>query len=215
MNFVSPKTPWLAKKAFPSYIWDIPSKEKVIYLTFDDGPTPVITEKVVEILATYKAEATFFCIGKNIAKNPAIYQQLLANGHAIGNHTYNHLKGWKVATKKYLENTLKTEQAIQQFNKSTNQQKLFRPPYGSIRPSQGKALQNLGYKIVMWDVLAIDWDSSVSKEEVLNNIISKTVAGSIVVLHDSKKASENMLYVLPIVLDYFTKKGFVFKKIEF
>ena len=123
MNFVRPKTPWLAKKAFPSYIWDIPSKEKVIYLTFDDGPTPVITEKVVEILATYKAKATFFCIGKNIAKNPTIYQQLLANDHAIGNHTYNHLKGWRTTTKKYLENTLEAEQTIQQINKSTKSTK--------------------------------------------------------------------------------------------
>lgn len=214
MNFVSPKTPWLAKKAFPSYVWELPSKEKVIYLTFDDGPTPVITEKVVDILAKHKAKATFFCIGKNIAENPATYQQLLDNGHAIGNHTYNHLKGWKVATTAYLENTLKTEQTIQHINTSTNQQKLFRPPYGSIKPSQGKALQKLGYKIIMWDVLAIDWDSAVTKEEVLDNVISNTINGSIVVLHDSIKASENMLYALPKVLDYFTKKGFVFKKIE-
>ena len=214
MNFVSPKTPWLAKKAFPSYVWDIPSKEKIIYLTFDDGPTPVVTEKVVEILAAYKAKATFFCIGKNIAENPAIFQQLLDNDHAIGNHTYNHLKGLRTATKEYLENTLEAEQTIQQINKSTNRQKLFRPPYGRNKPSQGKSLEKLGYKIIMWDVLAIDWDSSISKEQVLENIVSNTVDGSIVVLHDSLKASKNMLYALPKVLDYFSEKGFVFKKID-
>ena len=213
MNFVSPKTPWLAKKAFPSYVWDIPSKEKIIYLTFDDGPTPVITEKVVEILANYNAKATFFCIGKNIAENPAIYQLLLDSGHAIGNHTFNHLKGWRTTTKEYLENTIEAEQTIQQINKSTNQQKLFRPPYGRIKPSQGKALEKLGYKIIMWDILAIDWDSTVAKEDVLDNIVSNTVDGSIVVLHDSIKASKNMLYALPKVLDHFTKKGYTFKKI--
>ena len=214
LNFLSPKTPWLAKKAFPSYVWELPSKEKVIYLTSDDGPTPVITEKVLEILATYKAKATFFCIGKNIDENPTIYKELLDNGHAIGNHTYNHLKGWKATTKEYLENTLKTEHTIQQISKLTNQQKLFRPPYGRIKPSQGKALQKLGYKIIMWDVLAIDWNSSISKEQVLENIVSNTVDGSIVVMHDSMKASKNMLYALPKVLDYFSEKGFVFKKID-
>jgi len=131
VNFISPKTPWLAKKAFPSYVWDIPTKEKVIYLTFDDGPTPLITEKALEVLAKYNAKATFFCIGKNITENPVIYRQILDEEHAIGNHTYNHLKGWKTATKAYVESTVKTEQTIQQINKSINQQKLFRPPYGS------------------------------------------------------------------------------------
>ncbi len=213
MNFVSPKTPWLAKKAFPSYVWDIPSKEKVIYLTFDDGPTPVITEKVVEILANYKAKATFFCIGKNIAENPTTYQQLLDNGHAIGNHTYNHLKGWKSSNATYINDIEKTQEILNS-KLITHNSKLFRPPYGRIKPSQGKALEKLGYKIIMWDILAIDWDSSVAKEEVLNNIISNTANGSIVVLHDSIKASKNMLYALPKVLDHFTKKGYTFKKIK-
>ena len=213
MNFVTPKTPWLAKKAFSSYVWDIPSNEKVIYLTFDDGPTPVITEKVVEILANYKAKATFFCIGKNIAENPATYQQLLDNGHAIGNHTYNHLKGWKSGNATYINDVEKTQEILNS-KLITQNSKLFRPPYGRIKPSQGKELQNIGYKIIMWDVLAIDWDSSVAKEEVLDNIISNTVDGSIVVLHDSIKASKNMLYALPKVLDHFTKKGYTFKKIK-
>ena len=212
MNFVSPKTPWLAKKAFPSYVWDIPSNEKIIYLTFDDGPTSVVTEKVVEILAAYKAKATFFCIGKNIAENPTIYQHLLDTGHAIGNHTYNHLKGWKSGNATYINDIEKTQEILNS-KPITHNSKLFRPPYGRIKPSQGKALEKLGYKIIMWDILAIDWDSAVAKEEVLDNIISNTVDGSIVVLHDSIKASKNMLYALPKVLDHFTKKGFVFKRI--
>lgn len=214
MNFISPKTPWLAKKAFPSYVWDIPTKEKVIYLTFDDGPTPLITEKALEVLAKYNAKATFFCIGKNITENPVIYRQILDEEHAIGNHTYNHLKGWKTATKAYVESTVKTEQTIQQINKSINQQKLFRPPYGRIKPSQANALQKLGYNIIMWDVIAFDWETSISKEEVLQNVINNTENGSVVVLHDSVKASKNMLYALPKILDYFSEKGFVFKKIE-
>jgi peptidoglycan/xylan/chitin deacetylase (PgdA/CDA1 family) len=214
IDFIRPKTPWIAKKAFPSYVWDIPSKEKVIYLTFDDGPTPNITEKVLEILANYNAEATFFCIGKNIVENPAIYQQVLDNGHAVGNHTYNHLKGWKSDNATYIDNVEKTQCILNSISPNLYS-KLFRPPYGRLKPSQGKALQKLDYKIIMWDVLAIDWDSSISKEEVLDNIISNTVDGSIVVLHDSQKASVHMLYALPRALAYFSKKGFCFKKIEF
>ena len=215
MNFISPKTPWLAKKTFPSYVWDIPSKEKIIYLTFDDGPTPVITEKVLEILATYKAKATFFCIGKNIIENPIVYQHILDEGHAIGNHTYTHEKGWLTTKNDYVDSVEKTQETIQQTSNSTNLQKLFRPPYGRIKPSQGKALQKLGYKIIMWDVLAIDWDASISEKKVLQNVLNNTESGSIIVLHDSVKASKNMLSVLPKILDYFDKKGFAFKKIEF
>ncbi len=214
VKLLSPKTPWLAKKTFPSYVWDIPNQEKVIYLTFDDGPTPDITNKVVEILAAYQAKATFFCIGKNIAENPRLYRQLLDEGHAIGNHTYNHLKGWKFKTSTYLSDIQKTEELLDPA-RPKNSLKLFRPPYGKLKPSQGKSLQKLGYKIVMWDVLAIDWDASVSKEQVLQNIISNAESGSIVVLHDSKKAGDNMLYALPKALTYFSKKGYRFEKIKF
>lgn len=219
MNFISPKTPWLAKKTLPSYVWDIPSKDKTIYLTFDDGPTPEITEKVLEILATYKAKATFFCIGKNIAKNSAIYQQILDQDHAIGNHTFTHEKGWLTTKIDYVDSVQKTQEIMSKYEASnskliTHNSKLFRPPYGRIKPSQGKALQKLGYKIIMWDVLAIDWDASISEKKVLQNVVDNTESGSIVVLHDSLKASKNMLYALPKILDYFNKKGFVFKKID-
>ena len=216
MDFLKVKTPWLAKKAFPAYIWNIPSNEKVIYLTFDDGPTPEITEETLDILAQYNAKATFFCIGKNVTAYPGIYQRIINEDHAIGNHTHNHIKGWLTKKSNYIENILASEKVFlsQSPNPKSQIPKLFRPPYGKLKPSQGKALQKLGYKIIMWDVLARDWDKAISKESVLNNIINNTEDGSIVVLHDSIKASKNMLYALPKALDYFSKKGFIFKKIE-
>ncbi len=214
MNFISPKTPWIAKKLFSSFVWDIESKEKVIYLTFDDGPTPIITEKVLSLLAAYNAKVTFFCIGKNIADNPAIFQRTIDQGHAIGNHTYMHEKGWKTTKDDYIKSVQKTQKIIQEVHSPLNQQKLFRPPYGRIKPGQAKALLQLNYKIIMWDVLAIDWDASIAEKQVLQNVTSSTKNGSIVVLHDSVKASKKMLYVLPKILTYFTKEGYVFKRIE-
>lgn len=213
MDFLKVKTPWLAKKAFPAYIWNIPSKEKVIYLTFDDGPTPEITEETLDILAQYNAKATFFCIGKNVTANLGIYQRIINEEHAVGNHTYNHIKGWKSSNATYINDIEKTQEVLKS-KLITHNSKLFRPPYGKLKPSQGKALQKLGYKIIMWDVLARDWNKAISKESVLNNIIKNTEDGSIVVLHDSIKASKNMLYALPKALDYLSKKGFTFKKIE-
>jgi len=212
VKLLSSKTPWLAKKAFPSYIWNLSDQEKVIYFTFDDGPTPIITNNVLTILAQYNAKATFFCIGKNIDEHPEIYKQIFDEGHAIGNHTYNHLKGWKSDNVTYFDDIQKTQEILNS-NLHTHNSKLFRPPYGRLKPSQGKSLQKLGFKIVMWDVLAIDWDKSVSKEQVLQNIIMNSEKGSIVVLHDSLKAADNLLYALPRALNHFSKKGYIFKKI--
>ncbi len=212
MKLLHPKTPWLAKKAFPSYVWDISNQEKVIYLTFDDGPTPGVTNQVLTILSNFDAKATFFCIGKNIEQNLGIYEQIISEGHSLGNHTYSHLKGWKNNNTDYLKDIKKTQDILDKAL-SKNSTKLFRPPYGRLKPSQGKSLQKLGYKVVMWDVLAIDWDASLSKEQVAQNIIKNTDDGSIVVLHDSLKASENMLYALPKALTFFSKKGYRFKNI--
>lgn len=214
MNILKVKTPWLVRKAFPAYFWNIPSKEKVIYLTFDDGPTPGITEKVLDILAQYNANATFFCIGKNVVANPIIYKRIINENHAIGNHTYNHLKGWKSDNATYIKDIEKTQEILSS-NLQVLNSKLFRPPYGKLKPSQAKALQKLGYKIIMWDVLAGDWDKTISKETVLNNIIKNAENGSFVVLHDSVKASKNLFYALPKALDYFSKKGYRFKKVAF
>lgn len=221
MNFKPIKTPKIAKKIFPNYIWDIPTKEKVIYLTFDDGPTPEITTWTLDVLRQHNAKATFFCIGNNIEKHPEIFQSILNDGHAVGNHTHNHLKGWKTKTKAYLENICDAQTNINsEISNSSivNQQSLivnlFRPPYGKIKLKQAKKLADLGYKIVMWDVLSFDWDKDVSPEECLNNVLSKTQNGSVIVFHDSVKASKNMQFALPKVLEHYNQQGFEFKAIK-
>ncbi|MEL0455480.1 polysaccharide deacetylase family protein [Flavobacteriaceae bacterium SZ-1-7] len=212
MDFTPIKTPLVAKKMFPNYIWDVPSTEKVIYLTFDDGPTPEITNWTLKTLKTHSAKATFFCIGNNIEKHPDIFLNILEEGHIIGNHTFNHVKGWKTKTEDYLAEVDNAQKIIESHKSSTVN--LFRPPYGQITPKQGKKLIEVGYKIIMWDVLSFDWDKSVMPETCLNNVIDKTVNGSIIVFHDSIKASKNMQYALPKVLDYFSEKGYRFKTLE-
>ena len=220
MTLTPVKTPLLIKKMLPNYIWSLDTSEKIIYLTFDDGPTPEITHWTLNLLKSYQAKATFFCIGHNIEKYPNIFQDILRDGHAIGNHTNNHIKGWKTKTKDYIKNTTEATEIINdqiQYSNIVNRKSefvnLFRPPYGQISPKQGKKLIELGYKIIMWDVLSFDWDKSIKKEECLNNVVSNTVNGSIVVFHDSNKAAKNMQYALPKVLDYFDKRGYIFKAI--
>ena len=202
---------------FPNYIWDIATKEKVIYLTFDDGPTPEITNWTLNTLNEYNAKATFFCIGKNIETHPEIFQNILNDDHSIGNHTHNHIKGWKTKAKDYLENILEAQKSVnnQIQNLEFRIQNLFRPPYGQITPKQGKKLIELGYKIIMWDVLSFDWEKNISEDTCYNNIISNTTNGSIVVFHDSLKASKIMQFALPKVLKYYTEKGYLFKAIPF
>ncbi len=209
------KTPLVVKKMFPNYVWDITTNTKSIYLTFDDGPTPEITNWVLNMLKSYHAKATFFCIGNNIEKHPEIFQNIIADGHSIGNHTHNHIKGWKTKANDYVDNIAKAESLInsQIQNSEFRIQNLFRPPYGQITPKQGKKLLALGYKIIMWDVLSFDWDKNVSEETCFNNVISKATNGSIIVFHDSVKDSKNLQYTLPRVLEFFSKKNFLFEAI--
>ena len=211
MNIIPVKTPKLVKHVLPSLVWNIKTTEKVIYLTFDDGPTPEITDWVINTLDTFDAKATFFCIGNNIEKHPEIFKSIINKGHAIGNHTYNHLKGWKTKTKDYLINIYKTQLIIDSSYNS--KPLLFRPPYGRIKLKQVKALSKLNYQIIMWNILSKDWDKTVEKEVCLKNVIQNTKEGDIVVFHDSIKASRNMQYTLPRMLDHFTKKGYEFKRI--
>ncbi len=215
MNLIPVKTPFIVKKLFPNYIWNIPTTEKILYLTFDDGPTPDITEWTLDVLKKHNAKATFFCIGNNIIKHPDIFYKIMDEGHSIGNHTFHHPRGWKTKTEAYVDEVIRTQECI--HSKSDNHQstlaKLFRPPYGQITTRQGKTLRDFGYKIIMWDVLAFDWKDSVPNEKCYQNIISKATAGSIIVFHDSVKASERMQYALPKVLEYFSVKGFEFKRI--
>jgi peptidoglycan/xylan/chitin deacetylase (PgdA/CDA1 family) len=223
------KTPLVVKKMFPEYVWDVTTNENALYLTFDDGPTPEITNWVLKTLNAYNAKATFFCIGKNVNEYPELFKHILKNGHRIGNHTYNHIKGWKTKTKTYLENVLQAEQVIaNQFSSQESQIpnssfinhqslviNLFRPPYGQIKPKQGKKLMDHGYKVIMWDVLSFDWDKTITNEGCYNHVISKSKKGSIIVFHDSVKAANNLKFALPKVLDYYSEKGFVFKAIPY
>lgn len=213
MNFTPVKTPVIAKKVFPKFIWDQPSPTKTMYLTFDDGPTSKITNWTLDVLNQYDAKATFFCIGKNIENHPDIFENILENGHSIGNHTWNHIKGWRTSTKAYLKNIDEAQTLIDTFTNKQNLQSenLFRPPYGQIRLKQARALDNLGYKVVMWNVLSFDWDKTLSENTCLKNVIDNSSSGSIVVFHDSLKAEKNMKYALPRTLEHFTQKGYDFK----
>ncbi len=213
MSIVPIKTPAVIKKMFPNHVWDIATVNKELYLTFDDGPTPEITNWTLDILDQYHAKASFFCIGDNVKKYPSIFKRILSKGHAIGNHTQNHFKGWSTKTQHYLDNVKKAEATINTLldNENMARVSLFRPPYGQIKPQQSKKIRDLGYQIIMWDVLSFDWEKGVSEAQCLNNIISKSKPGSIIVFHDSLKASKNMMYALPKVLAFFSNQGFIFK----
>lgn len=220
------KTPFLLKKLYPSsLLWNKSRDHKVIFLTFDDGPIPIVTPWVLKTLKNFKAKATFFCIGENITKYPEIFEQLKLDGHAVGNHTYNHLKGWETDDNTYLENFQKSQELTQ-----TN---LFRPPYGRIKRSQIDLLEyqdiSIKYqdnnpkfqinqkskiknlKIVMWDVLSGDFDINLSPEKCLKNVLKHTENGSIVVFHDSLKAFDRLEYTLPKALEFWVKQGYTFE----
>ena len=220
------KTPRLIRNYFSDYTWNISTGKKEIYLTFDDGPIPEITPWVLNALKKYQAKATFFCIGDNIKKYPQVFQQILKENHSIGNHTFNHLNGWKTNPQMYLNNIEITEKVFKSETKNkngnneihkqaTNNQQLttnlFRPPYGRIRSKQTRLLINKGYQILMWDVLSGDFDQNISDETCYQNVIKNVQNGSIVVFHDSKKAFKKLEYTLPKVLKHFTERGYTFK----
>jgi peptidoglycan/xylan/chitin deacetylase (PgdA/CDA1 family) len=207
MKFYWVKTHWLIKKLLPGFIWDLPDAGKTVYLTFDDGPTPRVTQWVLEILNRHDIKATFFCIGNNIEKHPEIFQKVIDEGHTIGNHTFNHLNGWNTGNSTYLENFEACEQSI---SKRTGIAKLFRPPYGKIKPAQAKEIRNKGYKIIMWDVLSADFDTAISPEKCLENVVQNTREGSVIIFHDSIKAYANLEHALPKAIEYLKGKGFVF-----
>ncbi|NBU80911.1 MAG: polysaccharide deacetylase family protein [Flavobacteriaceae bacterium] len=216
------KTNYFIKKIFPNYIWDIPNHENKVFLTFDDGPIPEITEWTLEQLKKYDAKATFFCIGNNIEKHPDIFQKIIDDNHAVGNHTFNHLKGWERDTPNYIENVslcqtqiLSPKSLIQSEPKANRAQlNLFRPPYGKIKPSQSRILRKLGYKIIMWDILSYDFDQTITPEKCLDNVLKNVVNGSIIVFHDNVKAEQNLKYALPKTLAFLKEKGFVCAKID-
>ncbi|MGG9971274.1 polysaccharide deacetylase family protein [Ferruginibacter sp. SUN002] len=206
--FYTPKTPRWLKKIYGSCEWDVPvTNVKTIYLTFDDGPHPTITPFVLNELNKYDAKATFFCIGNNVETYPEIYKQVITEGHSVGNHTFDHLNGWRTDTVKYLQNIAAAEKLINSD--------LFRPPYGRISRSQIKALVDRvpSLRIIMWSVLSGDFDNTISTEKCLDNVLENAGDGSIIVFHDSEKAFKNLQYALPETLKYFSKKGYQFKNL--
>lgn len=216
MKFYWVKTHWLMKKIFSGFIWDFPTTEKTVYLTFDDGPTPEITDWTLAILKQYNAKATFFCIGENIVKHPELFKQLQKAGHSTGNHTYNHINGWYLDAESYMKNVLLCENSITDTSDDINtEKKLFRPPYGKLKRKQFKSLKDKGYKIIMWDILSADFDTTISPQVCAENVLKNIKPGSIIIFHDSIKASKNLKYALPQTLEYLQKNGYEMKAIKF
>ena len=204
------KIPGIIKRVFPEVIWEIKTNNKVqeksVYLTFDDGPAPEVTNFVIETLNSFDAKATFFVVGNNVYKYPEIYKKIQENGHAIGNHTFNHLNGWKTSDTIYFQDVEKCNELI-----SSN---LFRPPYGKMRLSQFKFLKK-HYKIIFWSIISYDFDENLSWHDCLTNVIKNIKPGSIVVFHDSIKASKRLIPLLPILLKTLKELKYKFEKLEF
>jgi peptidoglycan-N-acetylglucosamine deacetylase len=196
-------SPFWLKTFYSNYVWNVPASENKIYLTFDDGPIPDVTEFVLDTLRNFDAHATFFCIGDNVRKHEDIYHKIINDNHSIGNHTFNHLNGWKNGDQEYISNYSLCQK---QLGLST---RLFRPPYGRIKRSQARLLP-VETRIVMWDVLSGDFSKEIKPEICLKKTIKYTRSGSIVLFHDSVKAATNMKYALPRFLEYFTNAGYSF-----
>ena len=191
----------LVRQVYPGALWKVGTKEKKLFLTFDDGPVPGVTPAALSILKEAKVPATFFCVGDNVRRHPEIFAQLKAEGHAVGNHTFHHADGWKNTKLAYLRDV---QRCAVQFESP-----LFRPPYGRMRRSQFNAIRRK-FKVVMWDVLTCDFDPQLAKEEVLALALRLSRPGSIVVFHDSEKAKEKMLWALPRYIEEMKRRGFEF-----
>ena len=199
------KVPEIIRSYYPELIWKIHTDNKELYLTFDDGPTKQITEWALDILKEFDAKATFFCIGKNVKKRPDIYERIKQEGHAVGNHTYDHKKGWSSGNFDYMKSVMKCADLVQSH--------LFRPPYGRIKKAQIKGLKER-FKIVMWDVLSEDYNSALSADYCFNKVEKQAGKGSIIVFHDSKKAHKNLQELLPRVLKYYKNLGYSFNSLK-
>jgi peptidoglycan-N-acetylglucosamine deacetylase len=203
------KMPSLVTGLFPRWLWHKSREDKVLYLTFDDGPSPGITEEVLGLLAAYNARGTFFCIGDKVRKHPRTLLQVAAAGHAIGNHTYNHLNLWKTPLKTYLDNADQCAKALKDV--LGHDVGLFRPPYGKMTPWAGRHLLRQFTEIVMWDIISGDFRQDFTPERVTGNVLRHAHEGSIVVFHDSEKAQANMIPALKKVLEHFAALGYRFE----
>lgn len=203
------RTPRFVQQLYPSLTWSNATEEKHLYLTFDDGPIPILTEFILDTLKGFNIQATFFCVGDNLRKNREIAEKAIAQGHQLGNHTFNHLNGWKTGNERYFHNIEECEHQLHLLNQN---KKLLRPPYGKIKRSQIKHLKK-EYKIIMWDVLSGDYSNEISSKECLYNTIKATKKGSIVLFHDNLKANKNIRYALPRYIEHYLKKDYQFKLI--
>jgi peptidoglycan-N-acetylglucosamine deacetylase len=202
------RTPKLVQWLLQSYVWRIPTKEKIVFLTFDDGPHPTITPFVLGEMKKYNAKGTFFCVGNNVLKYEETYRRILDEGHSVGNHTHDHVNGWMVSTDRYVDNVSEAFKHIRSH--------LFRPPYGKIKRAQSKKIvqKHPGTRIILWDVLSADFDQKITPETCLQNVLRNVSNGSIIVFHDSEKAFPNLQYALPKVLEYLSRKGYRMESIR-
>ncbi len=199
------KVPGFFWRLFPGLVWRVPANDRSLFLTFDDGPVPGVTDYVLQTLDEYDAKGTFFCIGKNVAAHQKLYDSILKKGHAVGNHTYHHLNGWETDDEIYYDDIARCARVVKSA--------FFRPPYGKISFAQIKYLK-LQYKIVMWDVLSGDFDEQLSAEACLKNVLRHAQEGSVIVMHDSLKAESKLRYALPRVLEFFTEGGYRFASLS-
>ena len=206
MKYYWVKTHRIVRWLLPNILWKVKTRKKTVYLTFDDGPTPEITEWVLSQLRVYDAKATFFCIGNNIKNHPEIFSMAVYDRHKMANHTFDHLNGWETKTEDYIKNAVACKNQL--HLNGVAQSNLFRPPYGKVNWKQSKLLKRMGYKIVMWDILSADFDADVSPEKCLENVLKNIEPGSIIIFHDSIKAFANLKYVLPKTLAFLDKEGY-------
>ena len=195
--------PNIVRAFYPTVLWRKDKNKKVIYLTFDDGPTEELTHWILKTLDEFGVKATFFCIGNNAEKHPEIVDEIRQNGHSVGIHGYEHRRGLYKEGDDFFSDIEKSKNIIKS--------NLFRPPHGNITPSQAKKLKNLGYNVVLWDVITRDYNPSLSEEKVLDIAKKYTRNGSIVVFHDSRKAFKNMKYAFPKAVKYWLDNGYTFE----
>lgn len=206
------KTPALFKYLYPNVIWQGDRNKKQIFLTFDDGPVPGITDYVLDVLSEFGIKATFFCVGENVAKHPATFERLLYEGHGVGNHTYNHLDGWKINLQVYLDNIYQSRDTMINHGYSSDYF-LFRPPYGKLKKGLSNRIDN-NFKIIMWDVLAYDFSTKISAERCLQESIKHTRNGSIVLFHDSQKTIQKLKIAIPQYIAHFLNENYEFCRID-
>ncbi len=193
------RIPRILSRAFRSLTWELPASGNQVYLTFDDGPTPEVTGWVLDLLSARGIKATFFCLGNNVEQHTEIFGRILEEGHAVGNHSYSHKKGFRCSVSGYVEDVERAAGLIDS--------KLFRPPYGRILPAQVRAIKKR-FRIIMWTVLSVDYNASLPGEKVVKNVTANVRPGSIIVFHDSVKASKNLYYALPKVVDFLLENGY-------